>query len=317
MSQPIKTSLVFFGNERLATGTTTDTPVLKALIQAGYPIAAVVSNYKPTNSRKNRPLEIETVAAQHHLPLLLPAKLSDIKHQLQAYGAQAGILVAYGKIIPESIISLFPRGIINIHPSLLPLHRGPVPVESVILNGETKTGVSLMQLAKQMDAGPIFAQSHLTLSGHETKQQLADTLLTLGKDMLLKHLPAILAGTLKPQAQDDTQATYDRLILKSDGQVDWSEPANTIERQIRAYLGWPGSRTTLNNAEAIITAVHLQPEPATTPIPSSLPGTAYKTTTSELAVITGRHNLIIDRLKPAGSRDMTARDFLAGHPLAS
>lgn len=304
--------LIFFGNERLATGVTTDAPTLTALIAAGYDIAAVVSKYQPAQSRKSRPLEIEAVATQHNIPLLLPAKPSDILDQLAAYDAQAGILVAYGKIIPQALIDLFPHGIINIHPSLLPLHRGPVPIEQVILDGTTKTGVSIMQLSAKMDAGPVYAQTQIQLSGHESKQELADRLLGLGKDLLLEQLPGILSGAANPVPQDESAATYDQLIAKSDGAVDWNRPAAPIERSVRAYLGWPGSTARLLDTDVIITATSVIPTPVTV---AATPGTPFRAPGGQLAVVTGQDALVIERLKPVGKREMTGQDFLAGHPL--
>lgn len=303
--------LIFFGNERLATGVTTTAPTLQGLIAAGYDIAAVVSKYQPAQSRKNRTLEIEAVAAEHNIPLLLPGKPSDILDELAAYQAQAGVLVAYGKIIPQALIDLFPHGIINIHPSLLPLHRGPVPVEQVIIDGAPETGVSIMQLSAKMDAGPTYTQAKLPLYGQESKQELADQLLSLGKDLLLEQLPHILNDTATLTPQNDAAATYDQLIAKSDGIIDWRRPAADIERSVRAYLGWPGSSAQILDTDVIITAAGIIPTPDST----TKPGTAFRAPSGQLAVTTGQDSLVIDRLKPVGKREMTGQDFLAGHPL--
>ena len=150
----IPAKVIFFGNERLATGVTTTAPTLRALIAAGYELVAVVSHYEQANSRTSRDLEIAAVAKEQNIPLLLPNKPSEIFEQLKSFNADVGVLVAYGKIIPQSIIDIFHKGIINIHPSALPMHRGPTPVESVMLNGESFTAVSVMQLVSAMDAGP-------------------------------------------------------------------------------------------------------------------------------------------------------------------
>ncbi|MGC1176964.1 MAG: methionyl-tRNA formyltransferase, partial [Candidatus Saccharimonadales bacterium] len=146
--------IVFFGNERLATGVTTEVWTLRQLLEEGYVIAAVVVAQKNTGpSRSARPLEIVALAEKHHIPVLSPEKPADIAEKLQAFGADIGVLVAYGKIVPQSVIDIFPAGIVNIHPSLLPKHRGPTPIESAILNGDEETGVSLMKLTAQMDTG--------------------------------------------------------------------------------------------------------------------------------------------------------------------
>jgi len=297
--------IVFFGNERLATGVQTSTPTLRALISAGYDIVAVVSNFEPGQSRSARGLEIKEVADENNIPLLLPSKLSAIKDQLREYDAQLGVLVAYGKIVPQSIIDIFPLGIVNIHPSLLPLHRGPTPIESVILEGAKKTGVSIMQLAKEMDAGPIFGQSELRLNGHETKQTLADDLLEIGKSMLLEILPSILDGSLMAIPQDESSATYDNLLTKEDGVIDWHKHAAQLEREVRAFIDWPKSRTTLGDKDIVITNATVIDE-------SGKPGTVM-VKGKELIVCCGEKALKIDRLKPAGKNEMTAQAFLAGH----
>lgn len=297
--------IVFFGNERLATGVSTTVPILQSLIAAGYDVRAVVSQFELGKSRKPRELEIAVVAAQHNIPVLLPNKLSDIADELRAMDAVAGVLVAYGKIVPQSIIDIFPHGIINIHPSALPLHRGPTPLESVILSGETSTAVSLMSLGAKMDAGPIYAQTPVALTGTETKQQLADQLLAVGNNMLLEHLPAILSDALTPAEQDDSLATYDKLITREDAVIDWQQPAVQIERQIRAFAYWPKSRTTIGDREVVITAAHVIPGTGT-------PGVMWLQE-KQIGMHTGDGILVIDQLVPAGKNPMSGSDFLLGY----
>lgn len=250
--------LVFFGNERLASGLAPIQPiVLPALIEEGYDIAAVVSNYSEGRSRSSRPLEVAEVADKHKIPLLLPAKLGDIADQLKATGAKSAVLVAYGQIVPRSILELFPRGIINIHPSLLPAYRGPTPIEQAILDGPEQTGVSLMKLAPAMDAGPVYAQQSLPLRGDETKVELAESLLRAGSSLLIQNLAAILDGSLKPKPQVDKQATYTKLLSKSDGQLDFKQPAEVLERQVRAFAGFPKARAQIEDQDVVVTAARV------------------------------------------------------------
>jgi methionyl-tRNA formyltransferase len=245
--------LVFFGNERLATAVATKAPTLRALVHAGYEIPAVISNYTPGISREDRRLEIVEVAHAYHIPVLLPDNLKEIISKLKSYKAEAAVLVAYGKIIPQEVIDIFPKGIINIHPSLLPKYRGPTPIETAILDGAHETGVSLMRLVAKMDTGPVFAQEHVELSGNETKQKLADKLLDAGSNLLKQHLPAILEGWLTPKPQIDAETTYTKLIKKDDGILDFSKPAEVLEREVRAYAGWPKSRTKIHGHEVVVT----------------------------------------------------------------
>lgn len=297
--------IVFFGNERLATGVSTTAPTLRALVDAGYEVCAVVTNYQPPRSRKTRSLEIAAVADEYNIPLLMPQRLKDVSEQLLNYSAVIGVLVAYGKIVPQSIIDIFPRGIVNIHPSLLPRHRGPTPIESVLLSGETETGVSLMQLHKDMDAGPIYSQTKYALQNSETKQQLANSLLSLGAEQLVLHLPKIIDGLLLATPQDNQSATYDTLIQKEDGIIDWTKPADQISREIRAYIGWPKSSTKLGDIEVIV----LDATPTTQ---QQATGTII-TMDGQLYVGCGQGSLLINRLQPIGKFAMNAHSFLAGY----
>ena len=297
--------IVFFGNERLATGVATTAPVLQSLIAAGYEVTAVVAQYEASRTRKPRPLEVAEVAAQHNIPMLLPTKLSEVAEILSTSGAEVGVLVAYGKIVPQSIIDIFPRGIVNIHPSMLPKHRGPTPLESVILAGDDQTAVSLMSLGAKMDAGPIYAQLPVTLIGNETKQQLADKLIEVGKTMLLEHLPAIINGDMVPTEQDDSQASYDKLITKDNAIIDWQLPAAIIERQVRAYALWPKSKTQIGGIDVIVTSAHILEE-------SGTPGVIWLKD-GQIGIHTTDGVLVFDELIPAGKKPMSGSDFVRGY----
>lgn len=304
----ISETIVFFGNERLATGVQTNAPTLQALVEAGYKVAAVVSNYETAKSRNVRLLEIKEIAEKYSIPVLLPDKLTDISDLLRSYHASIGVLVAYGKIVPESVINIFPRGIVNIHPSLLPLHRGPTPIESVILSDKYKTGVSIMKLVKEMDSGPVYAAKEVALMGNESKQALSEQLLNLGKDLLISSLPDIIDGNLIPKPQDDSKATYDAMLSKEDGIVNWSKSAAQLAREIRAFAEWPKSRTVLAGREIIITEARAGEYSELTP-----QAKAFITPGGLIGVPTGDGILVIDRLKPAGKRDMSAKEFIAGY----
>lgn len=297
--------ILFFGNERLSSGFVTTAPTLTRLIAAGYDVRAVIANYEGGKSRSMRELEVAAVAAAHNIPVIINEKPGAITDTLRTYQAVAGVLVAYGQIVPQRVIDLFPAGIVNIHPSLLPLHRGPTPIESVILNGDKQTGVSLMQLSKAMDAGPIYAQHTIPLTGNETKTALTTALLDAGSNMLIKHLPAILSGDLQPTPQDNTQATYDQLIAKNDGILDWTKHAVRLEREIRAYAEWPKSRALFNKVEVVITRAHVIAETGT-------PGNCT-VINKQFVVYCGEQALVIDAIKPAGKKEMTGDSFLAGY----
>lgn len=260
MSSKIK--LVFYGNERLATATDTTAPTLRALVEAGYDVQAVITSHKEMTGRNKRPLEIAAIAHTYHIPVKIPASRAELIETAKHYPAEAAVLVAYGRIIPQEVLDLYPKGIVNIHPSLLPKLRGATPIETAILNGYAQTGVSLMKLVAEMDAGPVYAQKEIKPTGEETKQELAARLAEEGSKLLIENLKDIVAGELEPKVQDETEATYTRLLKKDDGLIDFSEPADVIERKVRAYIGFPRTRTTIFGKDIVITKSRVAHSPS-------------------------------------------------------
>ncbi len=302
--------ILFFGNERLATGVTTKTPLLTSLVDAGYEIAAIVTTPQKDNpSRQPRQLEVATFAKDHNIPLLEINSLKTEIDKLKQYEASIGVLAAYGKIVPQEVIDILPNGIVNLHPSLLPKHRGPTPIESVILTGETLTGVSLMKLVATMDAGPVFDQTVIELTGHEDKQYLADKLGEIGADRLIKLLPDILNGQLEPKKQNESLATYDVKISQVDSRLDFTKAASLLSREIRAFYNWPRSRASLNGQSITITQAH-----ADNTVHCLNPGQIWHND-SLFGFETGSGVLVIDKLIPAGSKEMSSADYLRGHKL--
>lgn len=293
------TKIIFFGNERLVSGLKkAHTPVLEGLIKHGYDVAAVISHYSESSSRNNRELEVARVANQHAIPVLLPNKPADIIDQIASYNADIAILVAYGRIIPQRVIDLFPKGIINIHPSLLPKYRGPTPIESAIAAGDTKTGVSIMQLTAGMDSGPVYKQVELPLTGKETKFDIYDTLSEQGAKTLLSILPSIIDGSLKPQPQNEHVATYSHILTKADAFLELNAlSAQQAECLIRAHLGFPKSKLFFNDQLIIITKAHVSPTKKT-PLDYICQDGAF---------------LCIDELVAPSGKTMDAAAFLRGY----
>jgi methionyl-tRNA formyltransferase len=291
--------LIFFGNERLISGLeTTDAPILRALLKEGYDVRAVVANQTGTRSRHPKPLEVAEIAAAHNIPVHLPEKPMDIYELLRSYGADAGILAAYGRIVPQKIIDLFPFGIINIHPSLLPKYRGPSPIESALLNGDRSTGISIMQLTKAMDAGPVYHQLELHLSHHETAPHLAKTLAELAATELVAALPKIFAGELSAKPQDDSKATYCQLIPKSAGRLEPdSLTALEAQRRVRAYLAYPRVRLEVAGRDLIILRAHVGRHPKT-PLDRAFKDGNY---------------LVIEFLVAPSGKTMSAETFAKGY----
>lgn len=295
--------IIFFGTEDFSAAS------LQALIDADFTIAAVVTK---KDSKKGRgrtliPPIVKTIALKHNIPVWQPDTLGEITESITTLQPVTGVLVSFGKIIPQSTIDLFTPGIINVHPSRLPRYRGPSPIESAILNGDAETGVSIMQLSKAMDAGPVYHFTPRQLSGTETQTELYDTLGALGARTLVSTLPAILSGDLAPVPQDESHATYCALINKPDGVINWHTPAVHIERAIRAYSGWPGSKTILGGVDVVITGAEVVEAPTL-----HTPGTV-EVHGNELTVYASAGALAITTLKPAGKKEMNVKEFLNGH----
>lgn len=243
------TPLVFFGTEDFSARS------LAALVDDGWPVSAVITKPDTKSGRGQKLTEpkVKSIAKSKDIKVLQPAKLTDIEDEIKAIDAPLGILVAYGKIIPKTVIDLFPRGIINVHPSLLPKYRGPAPVEAAILNADSETAVSLMHLTPGMDEGPVYVQKSVSLDGTEDRLGLNKKLSEIGAKMLVENLPGIIEGSLTPSPQDDSKATYTKLIHKEDGFTDWEEPADIIERKVRAFLGFPKVRGKIFDQDVVIT----------------------------------------------------------------
>lgn len=244
--------VIFFGTEDFSL------PSLEALLENNYRVVAVVT--KPDSRRgRGRQLSapaVKRLAADFGLKVFQPVQLADINDDLAKLQADIGVLVSYGKILPERTLNLFDKlGVVNVHPSLLPKYRGPSPIEAAIKNGDAMTGVTIMQLVSAMDAGPIYHQTDLKLTGSETKPQLYDRLARLGAEQLVSCLPAILNGDLKAKPQPNLDVSYTTLLSTDMALVDpLTDDAYAIERQVRAYLGFPKTKLKINNNVVIITS---------------------------------------------------------------
>jgi methionyl-tRNA formyltransferase len=277
-------TIIFFGTEEFSL------TVLEGLIEAGYNIAAVVT--KP-DSQKGRGRQlvmpsVKILAAKHDITVWQPVKVADINEDVKALGPVTGVLVSYGKIIPQSTIDLFTPGIINIHPSLLPKYRGPTPIESAIKNGDSNTGVSVMLLDAGMDSGPVYASQEFPLKGDETRANLYRALAITGTNLLLETLPGIMNGTLPPVPQNNEHAVYCQLLKKEDAMLDPAQlTAQEAERTIRAHLGFPKSKLVINGNNVIITKAHVSDQQKT-PLDIRCRDGAYLSV-DELIAPSGRH----------------------------
>lgn len=293
--------LVFFGTGPVAAKS------LELLAQ-NFTIEAVVTKPKPAHHRGSFPvldmveklgLKAYCVSNKAELSVLMTTK---------PFRSSLGVLIDFGIIVAPDTIDYFPLGIVNSHFSLLPEWRGADPITFAVLSGQKQTGVSLMLLVEAMDEGPLLAQSEFALSPKVTTPTLTDELIDLSNAMLREILPLYIRGGIRPYDQPDyPPKSYSRKLTKNDGLIDWNKPADQIEREIRAFIGWPQSRTTLANKEVIITSAQV--------VSATGKSGSAEVVDKQLLVYAAHQALRIDRLKPVGKSEMTAQAFLAGNSL--
>jgi methionyl-tRNA formyltransferase len=222
-----------------------------------------------------------------------------------------GVVAAYGRIIPESLLNLPRLGMINVHASLLPRYRGAAPVQRAVIDGVPLTGITIMRVVAALDAGGMFATATRPIGSDETSEVVERGLADLGASLLLDVIDDLVAGTAVEKPQDDRLSTYAAKVTKEEGLVDWSLPAIDIHNRIRGLYPWPHAYTYLGNERLILLRSHVDSSGGNEP-----PGTIVDTSGGVLHVATGQSGrLTIDEVQPGGRRAMTTRDYLAGHPI--
>lgn len=295
ISEPI----VFFGSGPVAAKSLED-------LAGAFNIEAVITKPRPHHHKGAVPvLEVAEGLALQVYSASNKQELDDLFAQKQ-FVSNIGVLVDFGIIVSQKVIEAFPQGIVNSHFSLLPAWRGADPITFTILNGDSETGVSLMLLVEAMDEGPILAQGHYQLHSDITTPELTEDLIELSSAMLKEIIPLYLTGKAHAAPQDTGKpASYSRKLTKEDGILNWHKPAEVLEREIRAFVGWPKSRTHFRNLEVAITKSHVlnvSGNPGTTAIIDKLP-----------VVFCGDKALVLDKVKPANKKEITGQAFLAGY----
>ena len=223
-------------------------PCLRAVAAAHDVVVVVSQPDKPAGRGGELRAPAVKVAAQElGLPIIQPksARNGELAQALRDARVDVAIVVAYGKILPKDVLEAPPLGCINVHGSLLPKYRGAAPVQWAVIDGEAETGVSIMQLDEGMDTGPVWAERRVAIGPEETSGELLARLAPIGAAALIETLPAIASGTARPVAQDHARATHAKMLDKTDGAIDWAQPARAIAARIRGVDPWPGAYATL------------------------------------------------------------------------
>ena len=230
-----KIKIIFFGSPDYAQST------LVALIK-NFEVAAVVTREDKPQGRNKEMIQtpIKKIALDYGIPVMDMKNADLLAQEIKKYGPDMGVVFSFGKILPLKILELFPMGILNIHPSLLPKYRGPSPVQGAILNGDDESGVSIMLLDEKMDSGPILAQEKIKIQNNEMAQSLLRRLSEEGAKLLIKTISQYISQKIIPTQQKHERATYTKIIKKEDGEIRWSDSAKKIYLQYRALTPWPG-----------------------------------------------------------------------------
>jgi methionyl-tRNA formyltransferase len=233
--------LVFLGTPDFAV------PTLERIAEAGHEIAAVLTQPDRPRGRGRQVAAspVKEAALRLGLTVYQPERVRrpEAIELLRSQAADAMVVVGYGQIIPQAVIDLAPLGIINVHASLLPKYRGAGPIQWAILNGETRTGVTTMRIDAGLDTGDMLLKAETEIGPDENALELGRRLAIMGAELLVKTLDGLAAGTIVPEKQDDSQATYAPLLKKEDGLIDWSQPAAAIHNRVRGLQPWPGAYT--------------------------------------------------------------------------
>ncbi len=252
--------IVFMGSPAFAV------PSLDGLLAAGHDIVLVLAQPdRPAGrGRQPTPPPVAAFARERGLPLFQPPTLKPPEAFQRVREAAPDVIVvaAYGLILRREVLDLPPLGCLNIHASLLPRHRGAAPISAAILAGDPETGIGLMQMEVGLDTGPVLASVSTPIGPTDDTPTLTDRLALLGRDLLVETLPRWAEGAITPAPQDDTLATYAPKITREDARLDWSRPAVELERQVRAYRGWPDAFTTWQGKQVKVLAARVSPTPS-------------------------------------------------------
>lgn len=295
--------IVFMGTPEFAV------PALDGLLTHHSVVGVVTQPDRPAGRGKQLQMSpVKQAALAAGAAVIQPEKLrqAEALAQLRAWEAEVFVVAAFGQILPQTVLDIPPHGCLNIHASLLPRWRGAAPIQAAIRAGDAESGVTIMRMDAGLDTGPMLAKRAITLADDETGQSLHDRLSTLGGALLIETLPGYLDGHITPVPQDDALATFAPRIEKEEGRIDWTQPAQQIERLVRAFTPWPGTYTTWEGKLLKILAAGLREGQVA-------PGRVVRES-GWIAIGAGEGLLLPLRVQLEGRSAVTIDEFYRGHP---
>ena len=306
--------IVFMGTPKIAAD------VLDKMVKSGYTPELVVTqpDKEKNRGKKLLPSEVKRLALDLGIEISQPDKVKNneaFEEELKALNPDIAVVIAYGKILPKKILDIPKYGCINVHASLLPKLRGASPIQHAILNGDEKTGVTIMQMDEGMDTGDMLLKEEVTIDG-KNAEELSDELGALGGELVIKALAAIEEGCFTPEKQDEASATYTKMIRKEDGRVSFLEKsALEIERMTRAYYPWPGVSVAFECAPMKLCRVSIASD-TDFDVEAYMPGDVIQADDTGIYVLTSEGVLRIEELQLPGKNKVDAGAFLRGHKIS-
>ena len=302
--------IVFLGTGEIAL------PTFQALLKSEHEVLALVTQPdKPVGRRSEpQPPAIKVMAQESGIPVMQPEKIkaADSLEALAALQVEVMVVMAYGQILPQKLIEMPSKAIINLHASLLPKYRGASCIQAALANGDAETGWTVMHVVKALDAGDIIEVKPFAIKSDETGEALHDRLAEVGPASLLPALEKLANGTAKRIPQDENLTSYIPKLERQDGLIDWTRPAVELERLIRAYHTWPGTFTTFVDRKGKDKRVKIYPQVTVSQAGNGRPGEISRGEEGEVFVSCGEGSLQLGEIQPEGSKRMPAGDFLRG-----
>ena len=303
--------IVYFGTPAFAV------PSLVRLLDSRHQVVALVSQPDRPSGRGHRvqPTATKAIAGERGVPILQPDRIKDpaFQQSVAAFAPDLGVVAAYGRILPDALLAIPRLGMINVHASILPRYRGAAPVHRAVMAGDHETGVTIMRVASELDAGATFAMRRMAIGPDETSTHVEQALAKLGADLLLEVVDQIAAGRAVETPQDHSQATFAPKLTKAEGPIDWRLPAQSIHDRVRGLQPWPVASTRVGDTRLLIHRTTVV-APAGGSASALAAGSIVSAAGDGIDVLCGDGNVLrLVEIQPEGRRAMTARDFLAGH----
>lgn len=302
--------IVFFGSSEFSV------PILQALILSSEEVVQVVTTPDKPKGRgqKVTPSVVKSFANKNSLPVMAPEKLNrpEVLESLRKMSPDFVVVASYGKLVPDSLLKIPKVMSLNVHPSLIPKYRGASPIPSAILAGDKKTGVTIMEITKDLDAGDIFGQVETPIGSDENALELSERLAHLGSELLLKTIAQFKEGKVSRTPQDHSKATYAKKIGRDSGRINWAVPAVQIHNQVRAYYPWPSAYTFFRDKRLKIIKTAL----ASTIVNLDRPGTLNIDKSAKKVFVQAQDRLLeLVYVQAEGRREMSSFEFIIGQRL--